>query len=565
MAIIGIDLGTTNSLVSHWTESGPVIIPNVHGTNMTPSVISIDESNEILIGHAAKERQISHPHLTVSTFKRFMGTQKKYKLGNYSFTPEELSALVLKSLKADAEHHLGEVVGEAVISVPAYFNDMQRTATKRGAELAGLKVERLISEPTAAALSYGLHQMDTETKYMIFDLGGGTFDVSILEHFEGVLEVQSVAGDNYLGGEDFTELLIGHFSESQGIKFNTLSQKEKAALYKQAELCKIALSESETGTMKVTHNSKEFTKNYTRDDYEKIAGNLLLRLKKPVERAMRDASISPKDLDAVILIGGATRMQLVRSTVGRMFAKLPYTHINPDEAVALGAAVQAALKARNKSLEEMILTDVCPYTLGISTGKRLESGKIEQGIFSPIIERNSPIPISRVETYSTIGDNQTAILLEVYQGENWRVDDNVKLGEMEIKVPQNKAGREPVDVRFTYDINGILEVETLVTSTGIKKRLVIANNNSGMTPEEIDVSFNRLKELKIHPREKMENRLLIETGARLYEESLGSKREYIAELLVRFESTLETQNMEMIQEASEALRKTFGMLEEEID
>lgn len=565
MSIIGIDLGTTNSLVSYWTENGPVIIPNVHGSHLTPSVVSIDESSEILVGQAAKERQITHPHLTVSTFKRFMGTQKKYKLGDYYFTPEELSAIVLKSLKADAEHHLGEVVEEAVISVPAYFNDMQRTATKRAAELAGLKVERLISEPTAAALSYGLHQMDVETKYMIFDLGGGTFDVSILEHFEGVLEVQSVAGDNYLGGEDFTELLIGDFSKSQGINFDTLSQKDKAALYKQAEYCKIALSENETGIMKITHNSQEFAKHYTRDDYEKIAGNLLMRLKKPVERAMRDASISPKDLDAVILIGGATRMTLVRTTVGRMFAKLPYTHINPDEAVALGAAVQAALKERNQTLEEMILTDVCPYTLGISTGKKLESGKIESGIFSPIIERNSPIPISRVETYSTIEDNQTAIMLEVYQGENWRVDDNVKLGEMEIKVPQNKAGREPVDVRFTYDINGILEVETRVARTGIKKRLIIANNISGMTSDEIDASFNRLKELKIHPREKMENRLLIETGARLYEESLGARREYIAELLVRYESTLETQNIALIQEASETLKKTFGMLEEEIN
>jgi molecular chaperone HscC len=561
MAIIGIDLGTTNSLVSHWTESGAVIIPNVHGSNLTPSVVSVDDTDEILIGQAAKERQISHPHNTVSTFKRFMGTQKKYQLGNYSFSPEELSAMILKSLKADAEHYLGEEIVEAVISVPAYFNDMQRTATKHAAELAGLKVERLISEPTAAALAYGLHQKELETKFMVFDLGGGTFDVSILEHFAGVLEVQSVAGDNYLGGEDFTELLIAHFSESNNIIFNNLNQKEKAALYKQAELCKIELSENESSTMSVSYGDQTYTKTYNREEYERLANKMLLKLKKPVERAMRDASISAKDLDAVILIGGATRMQLVRSTVGRMFSKLPYTHINPDEAVAIGAAIQAALKVRNKSFDELILTDVCPYTLGIGISRPTESGGFDTGLFSPIIERNSPIPISRVETYGTLKDNQTTIILDIFQGENWRVEDNVKLGTMTLHVPKNKAGVELVDVRFTYDINGILEVETTVKSIGARSRMLISNGNSTMTEQEMKASFNRLKELKIHPRDKMENRLLIERGARLYEESLGGKRDFITERLLRFERVLSAQNLEEIKIASIELKEIFDNME----
>lgn len=561
MAIIGIDLGTTNSLVSHWTDSGVVIIPNVHGSNLTPSVVSVDDTNEILIGQAAKERQISHPHNTVTTFKRFMGTQKKYQLGNYSFSPEELSAMILKSLKADAEHYLGEEIEEAVISVPAYFNDMQRTATKHAAELAGLKVERLISEPTAAALAYGLHQKDLETKFMVFDLGGGTFDVSILEHFEGVLEVQSVAGDNYLGGEDFTELLIAHFSESNNIIFNNLNQKEKAALYKQAELCKIELSENESSTMSVSYGEQTYTKTYNREEYERLANKMLLKLKKPVERAMRDASLSAKDLDAVILIGGATRMQLVRSTVGRMFSKLPYTHINPDEAVAIGAAIQAALKVRNKSFDELILTDVCPYTLGVGISKPTESGGFDTGLFSPIIERNSPIPISRVETYGTLKDNQTTIILDIFQGENWRVEDNVKLGTMTLHVPKNKAGVELVDVRFTYDINGILEVETIVKSIGARRKMLISNGNSTMTEQEMEASFNRLKELKIHPRDKMENRLLIERGARLYEESLGCKRDFITDRLLRFERVLSAQNLEEIKIASIELKEIFDNME----
>jgi len=249
MSAIGIDLGTTNSLVAYWTENGPALIPNIFGSNLTPSVVSIDENNEILVGEVAKERLISYPHLTASAFKRYMGTDKQFKLGKYSFSPEELASFVIKSLKADAEAFFGEEVNEAVISVPAYFNDIQRKATKRAAELAGLKVDRLISEPTAAAISYGFHQEELETKFVVFDLGGGTFDVSILEMFEGVMEVRSIAGDNFLGGEDFTNLLVSNFVDSEKIDIQALDFKARAALYKQAEMCKRELCENNSGKM----------------------------------------------------------------------------------------------------------------------------------------------------------------------------------------------------------------------------------------------------------------------------------------------------------------------------
>ncbi|MCH5138840.1 molecular chaperone HscC, partial [Clostridiaceae bacterium UIB06] len=371
MTTIGIDLGTTNSLVAYWTDKGPVIIPNVLNSNITPSVVSIDENGEILVGQIAKERLISHPHMTAASFKRYMGTEKTFKLGKYSFTPQELSSFVLKSLKADAEAFLGEEVVDAVISVPAYFNDAQRKATKRAAELAGLRVERLISEPTAAAISYGLHNEESETQFLVFDLGGGTFDVSILELFEGVMEVKSIAGDNFLGGEDFTNLLAAYFLRENNIEIEDLDYKERSAIHKQAELCKLALSQGQSGKMSLVIKNENCEVSINREEFEKISNELLLKLRRPIERALNDASLSPDELDAVILIGGSTRMPVVKSAVGKMFGKLPYSNINPDEAVALGSAIQAALKDRNEALKEIILTDVCPYTLGTDVVKQM--------------------------------------------------------------------------------------------------------------------------------------------------------------------------------------------------
>ncbi|MDF2543077.1 MAG: hscC [Herbinix sp.] len=561
MPIIGIDLGTTNSLVAYWSEVGAKIIPNILGSNLTPSVVSIDDNNEILVGEIAKERLITHPELTASCFKRYMGTDKRYKMGKYIFTPEELSSFVLKSLKADAEVFFGQEVDEAVISVPAYFNDKQRKATKRAAELAGLKVERLISEPTAAAIAYGLHQEESETKFMIFDLGGGTFDVSILELFEGVMEVRSIAGDNFLGGEDFTNLLMTYLAELEKIQVETLSSKERSALYKQAEICKRTLGENNTGSMVFRYNGTVLERNITRNDYEKLVSPLLLRLRHPIERTMRDASIRPKDLDAVILIGGATRMPVIKSVVSKMFGKLPYCNINPDEAVAIGAAIQVALKERNEFLNEIILTDVCPYTLGTGIAKEIAPDKYEAGYFLPIIERNTPIPVSRVETLSTIRDNQTHIHIEVYQGENRRVEENIKLGEINISVPPRIVGKERIEVRYTYDINGILEVEVTTISTGEVNRVVIEQSEGTMSKKEIDNRLKQLKDIKIHPRDKTENKLLMARGERLYQEALGDRREFIGGLLQKFDIILSRQNELEIKKAAHELKKELESLE----
>jgi len=563
--MIGIDLGTTNSLVAYWDKDQAVIIPNVLGEHLTPSIVSVDENGSILVGRIAQERLITHPHLTASTFKRFMGTEKKYTLGAHTFTPEELSSFILKALKEDAEAHLGVEVTEAVISVPAYFNDSQRKATKRAAEIAGLKVERLISEPTAAAIAYGLHQEKPETKFLVFDLGGGTFDVSVLELFEGIMDVKSIAGDNFLGGEDFTEILIAHFLEKHKLELASLDTKTQSALYKQAETCKLALGQETSATMSLTIQDQAYELRLDRTEYEKLAHPLLLRLRKPIERALRDASLSPSDLDAVILIGGATRLPLIKHVIGRMFGRMPYTNINPDETVALGAAIQTALKQRNQALEEIILTDVCPYTLGTSVVQELGNGQLSSGHFFPIIERNTPIPVSRVERLYTVHDNQKRLNVAVYQGESRLVEHNIKLGELQIKIPPAPAGEQSIDVRYTYDINGILEVEVVSVSTGEKKRVVIEQNEGSMTKEQIEARLQELQDIKIHPRDRTENRLLIAKGERLYEEALGERREVIAIAIQQFEKALLTQNDKEIKKATEIFKERLEQMERWMD
>ncbi|MBU5348499.1 molecular chaperone HscC [Paenibacillus lautus] len=565
MTMIGIDLGTTNSLAAYWAEDGAVIIPNVLGDHLTPSVVSVDGNGDILVGRIAQERMITHPEATAATFKRFMGTEKKYSLASHSFSPEELSSFVLKALKSDAEAYLGEPVTEAVISVPAYFNDTQRKATKAAAELAGLRVERLISEPTAAAIAYGLHQESPQTKFLVFDLGGGTFDVSILELFEGIMDVKSIAGDNFLGGEDFTELLVSHFLHTHQLESESLSSKAKSLLYKQAEMCKLALGQETAATMHLKSDGSTLELHINRTEYEKLAQPLLLRLRQPIERALRDASLTPADLDAIILIGGATRMPLIRNVIARMFGRMPYSNIHPDETVALGAAIQTALKQRNQALEEIILTDVCPYTLGTNVVRELGGGQYSDGHFLPIIERNTPIPVSRVERLYTISDNQKRLNVDVYQGESRRVENNIKLGELQIKVPPAPAGEQSIDVRYTYDINGILEVEVVSVSTGEKKRAIIENNAGTLTKEQIEARLAELKDIKIHPRDRTENRLLIARGERLYEESLGDRRELIARCIQQFEKLLQSQNDQEIKKAAEVLKDQLDQMERWMD
>lgn len=548
--IIGIDLGTTNSLVAYYTDEGPKIIPNRLGKNLTPSVVSVDEEGQVFIGETAKERMLLHPESSASVFKRSMGSEKVYELSGKRFLPEELSALVLKALKEDAEVFLGEEVTEAVISVPAYFNDERRKATKRAGELAGLKVERIISEPTAAAIAYGLYQNRENGKFLVFDLGGGTFDVSILELYDSIIEVRAVAGDNFLGGEDFTKVIEKIFFEKNPELSETdLTEKELRHVTKQAENCKLGFSDNRTSTMSCVIGDKTYEMTLSLDEYEAKCDDLLDKIRQPIKRSLSDANIRLKDIDRVVLVGGATKLSFIRKFVGRLFHNLPDTSINPDEAVALGAAVQGAMKERKDSIKEVILTDVCPFTLGTEVVLEKENGRFEDGHFCPIIERNTTIPASRTERLYTVNDNQTQIRCKVLQGESRFASNNVLLGEIRIKVPKAEAGKEAVDVTYTYDVNSILEVEIKVISTGETTKQIIKTNATDMSEEEIRERMEALSYLKIHPRDKEENKLLLLRGERIYEESVGRNRMEIEYALREFEKALDTRDDSVIEGA----------------
>jgi molecular chaperone HscC len=337
--IVGIDLGTTNSLAAVWEDGRPQLIPNALNEVLTPSVVGVDDTGDILVGRPALERMLVHPELTASVFKRYMGTPKKISLGKHTFRPEELSSFVLRRLKEDAECRLGRPVEEAIISVPAYFNDTQRKATRIAGQLAGLRVDRLINEPTAAALSYGLQSASSESRFLVYDLGGGTFDVTVLELFEGVMEVRASCGDNFLGGEDFVKVLIDHFAEKAAIPAGIKTKDfESGALYqvirREAERAKCRLSDEKSTVMEIRLNGDKIMLQISQEEFASWSDQLLTRLRTPVERALRDAKIRPSELNEILLVGGATRMPIVRNMVARMFGRFPNFSINPEEAVA---------------------------------------------------------------------------------------------------------------------------------------------------------------------------------------------------------------------------------------
>ncbi|KTC06166.1 2-alkenal reductase [Pseudomonas syringae ICMP 11168] len=560
--IVGIDLGTTNSLVAVWRDGSSELVTNALGETLTPSVVGLDDDGQILVGKAARERLQTHPEKTTALFKRYIGSAQEIRLGSATYRPEELSSLVLKSLKADVERAFGEPVTEAVISVPAYFSDAQRKATRIAGELAGLKVEKLINEPTAAALAYGLHQKEGETSFLVFDLGGGTFDISILELFDGVMEVRASAGDNFLGGEDFDQVMVEHFVNLHRDEPDFPSTELIApALRREAERVRRALGQDGSADFVLRHADREWRKTITQEQMSDFYAPLLNRLRAPAERALRDARIRVADLDEILLVGGTTRMPLIRKLAASLFGRFPSIALNPDEIVAQGAAVQAALKQRDAALEEIVLTDVCPYTLGIETITQV-GNRYESGHYLPIIERNSVVPVSRVKTVQTVSDDQEHVMVRIFQGESRMVKDNIALGELIIPIPKAKAGEVALDVRFTYDNNGLLEADVMTQLTGERHKLVIENNPGVMTPDEIQERLQVLEALKVHPREQQANTHLIARLERLYQECLGSDRELIDHWTTQFQHVLETQDERQISEIRKQLKQEVDTFEQ---
>ncbi len=500
--VIGIDLGTTNSLVAHFEDGRPELIVNQGGARSTPSIVGLDRSDRLHVGATAKNQLVVMPERTVAEVKRLMGSAERITLGDRSYSPTEVSAIILRTLKEDAERFFGATVDEAVITVPAYFTDAQRQATKDAGELAGLRVERILNEPTAAALAYGIDNLDKEQYVVVYDLGGGTFDVSVLEMFNGVLDVKASAGNNRLGGGDFDRALAEHlaaaFQRAHGVDLRA-DPKASARIRAAAEQAKIELSSMETAQVMLPFLTMKggepisFETEVTRAELQELIGPLVRSTLAPLEAALADARIDRKSVAEVVLVGGASRMPMVRALVTEFFGKAPRHGVNPDEAIALGAAIQAALKTGAISTQGgIMITDVSPFTLGVEVMASAGSQKLG-GMFSPIIPRNSTVPVSRTEVYATTADGQRKVDIKVFQGESRLVKNNVYLDQYSVDgVPPGPAGSEKVAVTFTYDINGILEVKTKIVSTGKEASMTVDKSPSRMSSTDRTAARERL-------------------------------------------------------------------------
>ncbi len=547
--MIGIDLGTTNSLVAHLDNGNPRILSNELGEDLIPSAVAVAEDGGLLVGRAAKDRLVSAPESGIAFFKRDMGTGATYRFGGRTWTPILCSAMVLAELKRIAELQLGKPVDSAVITVPAYFHDQQRQATVEAAMIAGLRVERLLNEPTAAALAYGYRADSDLSTLMIFDLGGGTFDVSILECFEGVVEVKASAGESRLGGEDYTDALAEWLKKEFRWK---PAAKEAMRWREQVEHLKRKLTKEERTIFMIGDRETPIT----RDDFRNATAELTNRLRPVVKRALRDANLTPQHLDAVLLVGGASRMPIVIDQLREDLKLPPDSSLDPDRVVALGAAVQQALCVGDTAVQDLVLTDVCPHTLGVEVSKHLGVGRAEAGFFSPIIDRNTTVPISRSGHYNTLYPSQDEIVLQVYQGEGRMVKDNQRIGQIRIPGLKHQVGQTNpgvVDVRFSYDMNGILEVQVTILHDGQVLKEVFEQRPGSMTKEQVAEAIRRLEPLKVHPRETPLSRARLERATRLFGELRGELRDQLTFYADKFEAALLTQEPAQIRESGEEL------------
>jgi molecular chaperone HscC len=566
--VIGIDLGTTNSAAAYLSEQGPKLIPNAVGGTLTPSVVGLDEEGKLLVGQAAREYRVTTPARCASLFKRLMGSDQAIQLPGRKFSAEELSSLILRSLKADAEAFFGEPVERAVITAPAYFNDQQRRATIHAGKIAGLTVERIFNEPTAAALAYGFHEQREDKLLLVVDLGGGTFDVSVVEIFDGTLEVRASSGESLLGGEDFTRALAARLLEGQGTSFERTEMEAPllvARMLQECENAKCRLSRLESTAVRLPNRQGEFPPDarelsVPRQQFQAWTQHILARIELPIRRVLGDAKLRREDIHEVLLVGGATRMPLFVERITEVMGKAPHSRINPDEVVALGAAVQAGLIARDASVEELVVTDVAPFTLGIQISKQF-GAEHRPGYFLPIIHRNTTIPASRVERVGTLHPHQKQLNIFIFQGEGRRVEDNILLGEFEVAgIPPGPAGQE-VDVRFTYDLNGVLEVEATIVKTGRRITHVVAKHAKGMSARQIQQAVAEMARLKTHPREEQTNRLLVKRAERVFAELSLEGRQILGQLLDAFEGALEMQEEEAIDSCRAALEEFLNRVD----
>ncbi len=556
MAIIGIDLGTTNSLACIYQGDKPVLIPNPFGETLTPSVVSISEDGQIYVGSVAKERLVSHPEASASSFKRHMGTDKSYTLAGQDFSPQDLSSFVLRQLKEDAERFLGEEVTEAVISVPAYFNDNQRFATKEAGKLAGLKVERLVNEPSAAALAASRISGDEEGSYLVFDFGGGTLDVSVVDYFDNVVEIIAVSGDNRLGGNDFDEIIARCFCQQNKMDFDRLSPRQRASLLQLSEKCKRELTTQNQAELIVEPENKKLAINNL--VLAQLSQGIFDRISQVVANVLRDSGRDMEGLDEVILVGGSAKMPVVEFYLQTYLKKKPCIIGSPDEVVAMGAGTYAGVKERKKQIRDLVLTDICPFTLGTDV---FNSTDVNNSLMSPIIERNSILPCSKTGLYTNPGNYQSHITIGIYQGEEYYSKDNVYLGDIKMEIRPVPKHQACIEVCFTYDINGILEVE--VTDHGSKqvKKKVLTSNSLRMSEAEVEQRLKQLQAFKLAPPGGIRTKLVLARGERLFSQLLGVRRQAVSHAMEQLQSVLQSQNDQQIANALIATEAVFDQLE----
>ena len=571
--IIGIDLGTTNSCVAVMEGGEPVVIPNAEGNRTTPSVVAFSKNGERLVGQIAKRQAVTNPENTVISIKRDMGTNKKVNIEGDEFTPQEISAMILQKLKSDAENYLGTTVNQAVITVPAYFSDSQRQATKDAGKIAGLEVLRIINEPTAAALAYGMDKEDTDSKIMVYDLGGGTFDVSILDIGDGVFEVLATSGNNKLGGDDFDkkiiDYLVDEFKKSNGIDLST-DKMAMQRLKEAAEKAKIELSgvqQTQINLPFITADAtgpKHLDVTLTRSKFEELIRELVESTSGPVNQALKDAGISASDLHKVLLVGGSTRVPAVQELVKRITGKEPDKGINPDECVAIGAAIQGGVLSGD--VKDLVLLDVTPLSLGIET---------YVGVFTKLIERNTTIPTKKSQVFSTAADGQTSVEIHVLQGEREMAAYNKTLGRFQLTgIPAAPRGVPQIEVTFDIDANGIVHVSAKDMATGNEQNVAITAS-SNLSDEDIEKA---VKDAEAHASEDKKKKEEIE--ARNNAESLvynsektlkdlgdkisGEEKAKVETEIANVKKALEGTDVENIKQATEKLTTAFYEISEKL-